>query len=418
MANTKISQLPEYSGNPTGGYSVFNNSGETTTYKIKTRNLFGDTNTIGSAAKYPFVVGSGNTLNNILQVAIGYNNTMTGGVARDDGKNANLIVGNNNSLTDAYSSNNITVGQNNTISTWNSLTVGQSNNIGYGLDGIIVGSNNSSSTEYSNVFGQYNSNTSQGGMVVGQNNNAQGYAISYESPFIHGYNNSTVMSHFIAILGGRFNQITGIMYDTNARPYYDAIVGGEYNYIGTYITGSTIVGAGYSTISGTSGTTKYSVINGGMNNTISSSPYSAIIGGTGNTITSLEKVVMLGTNGRSATASNTTHTENLHIFRTPSETVQTLTSGTTFTMNLDNGAKGQFVLTGASTINITNVRDGASFMIKTQTTAAHAITWTATGGYTFLFDDGGSQPGNTSTDIFNFDVFGNVIYGTRRHNFT
>jgi hypothetical protein len=85
---------------------------------------------------------------------------------------------------------------------------------------------------------------------------------------------------------------------------------------------------------------------------------------------------------------------------------------------LDNGAKSQFYITGTSTINITNVRDGASFMIKTQTDGNYVMTWTATGGYTFLFEGGTKDPGNNVIDIFQFEVFGNVIYGSRKHNFS
>ena len=38
MANLKISQLPEYTGNTSGSFLVMNNSGETTTYKVKKEN--------------------------------------------------------------------------------------------------------------------------------------------------------------------------------------------------------------------------------------------------------------------------------------------------------------------------------------------------------------------------------------------
>ena len=126
---------------------------------------------------------------------------------------------------------------------------------------------------------------------------------------------------------------------------------------------------------------------------------------------------MLGTSGRTATADNTTYVENLHTYRTPSTQVQPISSGTTFTCNLNNGAKSQFYITGTSTINITNVRDGASFMIKTQTDGNYNITWTAS-GYTFVFAGGLKDPGNNVTDIFVFEVFGSVIYGNRRHNYS
>jgi hypothetical protein len=157
---------------------------------------------------------------------------------------------------------------------------------------------------------------------------------------------------------------------------------------------------------------------GGIGNSMSSSGnYNTIIGGENNSITGGTLVAMVGTSGRTATASATTYVENLHTYRTPSTQVQPISSGTTFTCNLDNGAKSQFYLTGASTINITNVRDGASFMIKTQTDGNYNITWTAT-GYTFVFEGGLKDPGNNVTDIFVFEVFGSVIYGNRRHNYS
>jgi len=42
MANTKINQLPLYTGDTTGTYLVMNNSGETTTYKVTKENLIGN----------------------------------------------------------------------------------------------------------------------------------------------------------------------------------------------------------------------------------------------------------------------------------------------------------------------------------------------------------------------------------------
>jgi hypothetical protein len=157
---------------------------------------------------------------------------------------------------------------------------------------------------------------------------------------------------------------------------------------------------------------------GGIGGSISSGNYNFIIGGENNSITGGTNVAMIGCSGRTANASNTTFVENIHAYRTPSTQVQPISSGTTFTCDLDLGAKSQFYITGTSTINITNVRDGASFMIKTQTDGNYVMTWTATGGYTFLFEGGTKDPGNNVIDIFQFEVFGNVIYGSRRHNFS
>jgi hypothetical protein len=160
------------------------------------------------------------------------------------------------------------------------------------------------------------------------------------------------------------------------------------------------------------------VIGGSLNTPSSTGKYNNMFNGSGNTIGgSYSGVSMLSCFGRTANADNTTYVENIHTFRTPSTQVQSVVSGTTFTCNLNNGAKSQFYITGTSTVNITNVRDGASFMIKTQTDGNYNITWTAT-GYTFVFEGGLKDPGNNVTDIFVFEVFGSVIYGNRRHNYS
>jgi hypothetical protein len=86
-------------------------------------------------------------------------------------------------------------------------------------------------------------------------------------------------------------------------------------------------------------------------------------------------------------------------------------------MNALEGGKSQFYITGSSTIDITNVRDGASFVIKTQTDGGHTIGWSAS-GYTFLFAGGTSNPGNNKIDLFRFEVFGSVIYGERIGDFS
>lgn len=48
MSNTKISQLPEFTGNTSGSYLVMNNSGQTTTYRVNTNNVLSGLATTGS----------------------------------------------------------------------------------------------------------------------------------------------------------------------------------------------------------------------------------------------------------------------------------------------------------------------------------------------------------------------------------
>jgi hypothetical protein len=92
MANLKISQLPEYTGNTYNGYFVWNDSGETTTYKTKETNSYVkrleikdliDTNTINPDVKSALIMGSNNTISstsNSNYLIMGQDNTINAAV--------------------------------------------------------------------------------------------------------------------------------------------------------------------------------------------------------------------------------------------------------------------------------------------------------------------------------------------------
>jgi hypothetical protein len=130
-----------------------------------------------------------------------------------------------------------------------------------------------------------------------------------------------------------------------------------------------------------------------------------------------ERAVMIGVSGLTSVFSATTHLENQHTYGQTTTRVQPVVSGITFTIDADGGGKSQVYITGVSTIDIVNVKDGSSFVIKTETDGAHTIAWTAS-GYTFLFAGGTSDPGNNKIDLFRFEVFGSIIYGQRISDFS
>jgi hypothetical protein len=332
-----ISNLPLYTGNTYNGYVIWNDSGETTTYKVKNYSPYNNGSAINS------VVSNYYDASSVLST------------------NSQILGGSGNSIasTDASGRNTIIGGEGNTIPTGfgNAIINGSTATIS-GNIATIIGASGSISDGFGNIL--------LGGVgIVGGNN----------SGIVAGYGNiiHPTFNERCFISGGQSNQI---LYGENC-----SVIGGIGN-----------------------------IIQGAATN-------SSIIGGQSNTITGGTNQVMLGCSGRTTNYSNTTYVENLHTYRTPSTRVQSVSSGTTFTCNLELGAKSQFYLTGTSTINITNVRDGASFMIKTQTDGNYNITWTAT-GYTFVFAGGIKDPGNITTDIFVFEVFGSVIYGNRRHNYS
>ena len=417
MANVKISALPSYTGSAADlRWFVMNNSGETSTFKYSGYTSpfkSGDATNSIIPTYYPSssATTSGTTfvenlrlLGKVIQINPTTPNTI--GVAQ----NGSIINGSNNTVTGP--GRYLIFGNDNTASSFagsaiGNLIWGTGNNSAGGLGSWVIGAynslgnaerafrwgNNGSATgtesfswgeqvavsgTRSFAMGAYTSSSGGNSFTFGDNNTNTGtYTFNYGT-----LNNTS--SSYSAVLSGYDNDITG-------AGSAQGIFVGEGHRITASGTHNSIIGGTTNTISGTSGK-------------------SAIIGGNNSTINNLSNVVMLGTNTRTATTSATTYVENIHSYRTPSTEVQPISSGTTFTCNLDNGAKSQFYLTGVSTVDITNVRDGQSFLIKTQTDGGHNITWTST-GYTFKWKGGSSNPGNNKIDLFRFEVFGSVIYG-------
>jgi hypothetical protein len=374
MANTKISQLPSYTGSAADlRWFVMNNSGETTTYKYSGYSSQLIPGTGSNSYRTPNATASGSN-----GLAIGYNAVSSGNNSIAIGSNSN-----GTSYPNVTGANSIGIGSSPQSIGPGILSIGIETNIQATNAGVVVGHN---SQLYNNgvVVGNGCSSQSES-IVIGNDSRGFGYRNINIGHSI-GFNTGT---ESIAIGSGKSILNVGD---------YEMMIGGQ---------STTMTGTG-----------NHQALIGGHSNTIGgTTSYSTILGGKDNTITGGTYQVMLGTSGRTASADYTTYVENLHTYRTPSTEVQPVSSGTTFTCNLENGAKSQFYITGTSTINITNVRDGASFMIKTQTDGNYVMTWTAT-GYTFVFTGGLKDPGNNVIDIFQFEVFGNVIYGNRRHNYS
>jgi hypothetical protein len=224
---------------------------------------------------------------------------------------------------------------------------------------------------------------------------------------------------FCSIVGSDTSRI--VSYYTGLTSYalhnsiYNTNIGNIYTETGQY---NTILGGRNNYFSATTGS--YNTIQTSQNSNIKvvGGEYNGIYNSQSTNIDSeTNRTIGIGLSGRTLSMSSTTHFENSHTFRTYSTEVQPITSGVTFTCNLNNGGKAQFSLTGASTIDITNVRDGQSFLLKTTTSGGHSITWTST-GYTFAWKGGDSTPSNNKTDLWRFEVFGSVIFGEKIADFT
>jgi len=378
MANTKISQLPTWTGSANDlRWFVMNNSGNNETYKF-------------SGYTSPFIVDAGNSIFSTFGTPAVYDADCVGSV----------IIGSEAAGYDDYT----------TLVGWKAIG---NNDIegrcsAFGADSqatsrfaTALGMSTRAAGSFSTAVGHNASSGGGNSTAIGATSNASG-----PNSLAIGYGVSCVGANSSAI-GGQSNSLT----QSNS-----VILNGISSTISGVGSMSGIFSSQNATIN-SDGT--YNIIIGGFGNTISgsSSAFSSIIGSYNSTLVDRNNSVMLGTSGRTGTSDYTTYVENIHSFRTPSTQVQPVSSGTTFTCNLNNGGKSQFYITGTNTINITNVRDGQSFMIKTQTNGNYVTTWTAT-GYTFVFQGGIKDPGNNVTDIFVFEVFGSVIYGNRRHNYS
>jgi Head domain of trimeric autotransporter adhesin len=203
MANTKISQLPSYTGTAADlRWFVMNNSGETETYKYsgyssqlvpgtgtdsyRTPNATaGNTSSIalGNTAvcngNLSIAIGNNAQANGVLSMAIGYNTTANSGNGQlcigwdSNAGDSSVIVGGSNNGPGQESSiagynNDVTVNKSTIVGTINTITGGEHQN--------ILGSYNSqisSSGWYNNIFGGANNTitgTTSGATLLGMTN--------------------------------------------------------------------------------------------------------------------------------------------------------------------------------------------------------------------------------------------------------
>lgn len=402
MANLKISQLNTYTGG-TGDlrFFIMNNSGETLTFKFSG---YPSTLRTGSAA------GSSVSLNLDPSFVTGTNSIVYGsqsGVAASTGNDSAVICGLNNRTSGNRAF--VAGGQNNTASATcaiivtNGGTAGGNNNliaggathtINNGTNAVILGgSGNSISAGNDDGLSIIASRSS----TLTINGGRGSFILGGTDHYINNFNGAQEPKRFFAggIIGGINNRIEGYAATNQGSNGFPIIIGGSLCAIrsdaNTPTTGDTIINSISSTISGAT--------------------LSAILQSNNCAIpTGSTRTIMIGTSGRTSDLSNTTFVENIHYYRSPSTNVPTTITGTSFTVNLDNGAKQSLYLTGHSTIDFTNVRNGQSFILKTTTDGGHTISWTST-GYTFKWKGASSNPSNNKTDLWRFEVFDTQIFG-------
>jgi hypothetical protein len=425
MANTKISQLTSYTGTVRDiRWFVINNAAQSETFRYS-----GYTSqVIPGVGVNSFATFSGSAAGS-TSIAFGVNASAiaekdiaigSGAVTSSGSQNTsigtNTSAGGNNSVaigvgSVASASSTVAIGRNSTASADSAVVLGNSN-IASGANSFSVGEGNTASGNRATSFGWNNLASGGYSFAFGRLSQATG------NGGVAGGNEARANAEGALAIGWTVNQIT--------QGQGNTILGGDLNYISaTNSKNNSLFGTSNSNITGTTG--QYSAVLAGFGNNFgnigsgttivggqynfgTTSSFSSLIGSTNSILSGRTRTIGLGLSGRTPDADTTTFVENLHVYRTPSTNVPSVVSGVTFTCNLNDGAKQQFYLTGVTTIDITNVRNGQSFLIKTQTDGGHTITWTAT-GYTFKFKGGSSNPGNNKIDLFRFEVFDTVIYG-------
>ena len=352
--------------------------------------ISGDTDTTA------IIASSGGTIN----VSQGYCNTILGSatstISGGTGSNGNLIVGADNVRI------NLTTGDRNGIILSNTSNISGTT----GTNNLIL---NSSS---SNISGTSMSRS----MIIGSStsvisgNNTNSLIMNSSSSRITGTTGSfnLIMNSSSAIIGGTGSSVNNAIFNSPTS-VIRCNLSDE----------NTIIGGYGHFISGTTDTLFDNIIEGGLFCKMWDSNASSIHSSSGTTLSGGNQTAVIAVDRQTILTpySATTYMDNIHTFKQTTTRVQPVVSGITFTIDADGGGKSQVYITGSSTIDIVNVKDGSSFLIKTQTDGNHTITWSST-GYTLLFAGGTHNPGNNVIDIFRFEVFGSVIYGQRIHDFS
>ena len=127
---------------------------------------------------------------------------------------------------------------------------------------------------------------------------------------------------------------------------------------------------------------------------------------------STNKVTMIGVwdASHSDEYSNTVHTDHLLSFGQLSNGHYDNGSGSTFTLDFDEGNTQEFHMTGNTSLTFSNVRNGATYKLKVSNGGTHTISSVTASGFTILCE-GGSIPNitNNGIDLCVLEVVGTNI---------
>jgi hypothetical protein len=361
MANTKISQLPSYTGTAADlRWFVMNNSGETETYKYS-----GYSSQIipgNPIASIYSIYGTPASLagTSIYSIVIGDNASALGDYATVMGKDAQASNANESRCVvyGAFSS--------------------------AGQFASAVGYATSAPQQYASAFGHDAQTGEAQATSIGAQSRASGIRSVALGNFAFSFADYSVSLGPVTTSNNP-RQITLGYNLTNNGGFYSTLIGGE---------GHTISSTGY---------------------------YNTILNGSGNTISGTTSgATMLSCSGRIADADNTTYVENLRVFgQAKYGNYNNGNTASTYTINWDNGNIQKITLTGATSFSANSITDGTTYILKVQQDAVGGRT--ATWSSQFKWSNGTAPTlsvGANAVDIITFVAMDGVLYGVAQKNFS
>ena len=444
MANIKISQLPTYSGTPSDiRWFVMNNEGETITFKFS-----GYTSPFkpasGSNSYLPHYSSASANVTSINSIFLN-GNTTQGQILGGNGYNILGAVNNNGIITNA----------------------GESVHLGSG-DSILSNSNqvaliaspggNWSGGNFAGGVGNFGLNGSgnaifAGGTRISTISGNQSGMIGTESSLIQNSNHSFIgggTTNQIISGAGRSSIIAGESNTISNAINNSVIIGGQSNNVtsnssvaiggvGNSATGLWSIAAGYASVTvgevsmslgnqnRTEGKTdmslggtinriystnedayKQNALLGGESNTITNSLRSAMIGSKDCSMNGLTHTILLGTTGLTATESNTTYVDNIHVQKTESfNVIAGGNVGGNIDVDCSLGTIYTFTMTANTTPNFINFRDGQRITFVVTNTTFSVPSATIDGGGSVYAKNGSISPSNNNKTLY----YGTFISG-------
>ena len=403
MANVKISALTTWTGTPRDvRWFIMNNSGNTQTFKYSgyaASITFGvGTNSIASvsgssAGQTSIAIGVSSSAIAEKDIAIG-SGAVTSSGSQNTSIGTNTSAGGNNSVaigvgSVASNSATVSIGRNSTASGNSAVVLGNSN-IASGDNSFSVGEGNTASGNRATSFGWNNSASGGYALSFGRLSQASGNGA------VAGGNEARANAEGAIVIGWTINQVT--------QGQGNTILGGDNNYItATNSKNNSLFGTSNCDITGTTG--QYSAMIGGYGNDfgnvgsgttivggqfnfISTSSFSSLIGSNNSILSGRTRTIGLGLSGRTPTEDNTTFTENLASFGQSYQGYFDNGSGSTFTINWNNGNTQKMSFTGAGGITCNNTQTGANYRMVINNPNGYTPTSFTAAGRTIKFNGG------------------------------